>query len=97
MGLFATAREIYLVAKDNATLAAAVQTEYDALASALVTDSETAFELTSGTVNGQSFSGTRTMTKAQRLRMLGVVVKMLDAGAAVSSDGKASFLNHGDR
>lgn len=91
MALFDLAREIYLVAKNDATLAAAVQTEYDALAAAFVNDSETAFELTSATVNGQSFSGSRTMTKAQRLRMLGQVVKMLAASASVTSEGQAAF------
>ena len=94
MALFDTAREIYLVAKDDATLAANIQTEYSSLASSLVTDGETAFELTSATVNGQSFSGTRSMTKLQRLRMLGQVVAMLDLAAAYSSEGKAQFTEH---
>lgn len=97
MSLFATAREIYLVAKDNATLAAAVTTERDALASSLVNDSETAFEITNATVNGQSFGGTRTMSKLQRLRMLGLVAKMLSEGAAFRTDSRASFSpHHGD-
>lgn len=96
MGLFATAREIYLVAKDDATLEANVRSEHSSLASLLVTDGETAFELTSSTVNGQSFSGTRSMTKLQRLRMLGAVVKMLDSEVAVRTDGQARFSSHGD-
>jgi len=96
MALFDTAREIYLVAKDDATLAAAVTAERAALAAAFVNDSETAFELTNATVAGQTFGGTRSMTKRQRLAMLGMVVKMLSESAAFSSEGKASFQDHGN-
>lgn len=95
MALFDVARQIYLVAKDNPTVATQVKTERDSLAASLVTDAETAFELTSSTVNGQSFAGTRTMTKGQRLRMLGLVIKMLDENATVSTEGRAEFTEYG--
>lgn len=95
MAIFDVARQIYLVAKDDATLSAQVRTEYESLASSFVNDGETAFELTSATVNGQSFSGNRTMTKGQRLRMLGLVIKMLSEDAAFSSEGKADLGTYG--
>jgi len=76
-------------------MAAAIRTERAALASSIATNSQTAFELTSSTVNGQTFSGTRTMTNMERFRMLGQVVAMLDANKRVGSDGRAYFLNDG--
>lgn len=95
MAIFDTARDIYLVAKDDAAFAAVVRSEHASLAQSLVNDSETAFELTSATVNGQTFSGTRSMTKAQRLRMLGQVVRMLDLAASFRGDGQAQFTEQG--
>lgn len=90
MAIFDVARDIYLVAKDDEELADAVRAERASLAASIITDGG-AFELTSSTVAGQSFSGTRSMTKAQRLRMLGLVVKMLDNEANFSSESKAYF------
>lgn len=96
MGLHSVAREIYLVAKDDNHLAAKIRTERASLADSIATDSDAAFELTSATVNGQTYGGQRSMTKIQRLTMLGQVVKMLDLNMAASSDGKASFSSYGD-
>jgi len=95
VALFDVARNIYLVAKDDPTFAAALQTKYDALAEEIATTTDAAFELTSSTVNGQSFSGTRTMTKHQHLRMLGLALKMLSKEAAFSSEGKADLGEYG--
>lgn len=95
MALFDVAREIYLVAKDDPSIETALREKCASLASDIATNSEAAFELTSSTVNGQSFSGTRTMTKQQHLRMLGQVVRMLDASAAVSSTARADMGEHG--
>ena len=41
--------------------------------------------LVSATVNGQSYAGTRSMTKNQRFSMLADVCAMFDANAALSS------------
>lgn len=91
MSIFSTARQIYLVAKDDPTLAAKVRAERSSLALSFVDDPGALFELTSSTVNGQSFSGELNMTKKDKLAMLGQVVAMLDAESSGNIDSRARF------
>lgn len=57
---------------------AAIRAEFTDLALSLATDPDSAFELTSSTVNGQTFSGKRTMTNQDRLDLLSQVVWSYD-------------------
>jgi hypothetical protein len=47
--------------------------------------------ITNATVNGQSFSGSATMTNQDRLRMLGLILKMNEAGGIPASESHAIF------
>lgn len=83
---FSMAQTIYSTLAMDATAEAEIRAEAKALARSVATDSNTAFELTSSTVNGQTFSGTRTMTNMDRLQLLGLVVRMYDAGGVLSKN-----------
>jgi len=88
---FETAQEIYLALMDDTTAEAEIRAERKSLAREAYRNGNFAFELTSSTVNGQSFSGNNTMTKADRLKMLGAVVKMFDNGGLASKRVKPFF------
>ena len=78
MSTAATARIIYRATKDVPAAVTAIRDEFAALALSIATDPNSAFELTSSTVNGQTFSGKRTMTNEDRLALLGQVVWSYD-------------------
>jgi hypothetical protein len=73
-----TARKIYRATKDSPAAVAQIRAEFSALALSLATNPDAAFELTSSTVNGQTFSGKRTMTNQERLDLLSQVVWSYD-------------------
>lgn len=73
-----TARKIYRLTKDSPAAVASIRTEAASLALSIATNPDTAFELTSGTVNNQTFSGKRTMTNQDRLDMLSQVLWSYD-------------------
>lgn len=93
MSLFQQAQVIYDAIKSDSSAMATVRTEYSALAIAIATDPDKSMALTSATVNGQTFGGTRTMTNNQRLLMLRDVVAMINQGAMASENGQAIFGN----
>lgn len=88
---FKIAQRIYFALKDNTTAENQIRAEYESLALDAATNSNFNFELTSSTVNGQSFSGNNTMTKGDRLEMLGSVVAMFDNGGLASKRVKPYF------
>jgi hypothetical protein len=88
--MLSTARAIYIATKDDAAAVAAIRTEHSELALSIATG-DGASDVTSATVNGQSFSAQVTMTKTDRVRLLGLIVKMYDEGAAISSRSRARF------
>ena len=57
---------------------ASIRAEHTALAVQIATNPDAGFELTSSTINGQTFSGKRTITNEDRLSILAKVVWMLD-------------------
>ena len=85
------ARTIYLTVKDDALAVAAIRAEAASLALSLATSPDAAFELTSSTVNGQTFSGRRTMSNTERLALLRYVINQIDAGRPLNTDTRAIF------
>ena len=80
------AQTIYATLATNKTAEAEIRAEAISLARSIAVDSNKSFELTSSTVNGQTFSGTRTMSNMQRLQLLGLIVNMYDAGGVLSKN-----------
>ena len=91
MSIFRQARTIYLALRDDATAQAKIQQELSTLALAIVTDPNASMKITSATVNGQTFSGQQTMTQAERMQMLSMVVKMFKTGTVPTSEVIAIF------
>jgi len=85
MGAFSEARRAYIAIKDDPAVVAQIRTEHKSLVVASLTTDDFGFDLTSATVNGQTYGGSRSTTKRERLNMLGCLISMLDADARVSS------------
>ena len=85
MGAFAEARDAYLAIKDDPAVIAQIRTEHKSLTVQSLTSDDFGFDLTSATVNGQTYGGARNITKRQRLKMISLLLSMVDANAAVSS------------
>jgi len=85
------ARTIYLTLRDDAPAIALMLAEAKSLALSLATDPNTAFELTSSTVNGQTSSGTRSMSNKDRLAMLRLLLRQVEAGFPLDTTTRAVF------
>ena len=85
------ARTIYLTLCEDASAIAQLRAESKSLALALATDPNTAFELTSSTVNGQTFSGTRSMSNKDRLAMLRLILRQVESGCPLDTTTRAVF------
>jgi hypothetical protein len=85
------ARSIYQTICSNQAAIADIKAEAASLALSLATDPDASFELTSSTVNGQTFSGRRTMSNGDRLTMLRLILKQVDAGRPLNLDTRAVF------
>lgn len=86
------ARAFYQLFSGDASVEAEVRAEAKALAKELVLNQSVSGDsvdgsmlITSATVNGQSFAGSREMTKGQHLRLLTLIIKMYDEDVALSS------------
>lgn len=91
MSVARDARSAYLSLCGSPAHLATLRTEAETLALSLLTNPDSAFELTSSTVNGQTFSGRRTMTNGERLQMIRLVIRQFELGRALSLTGKAIF------
>jgi hypothetical protein len=91
MSIARQARSAYLALRGSAAHLATLKAESESLALAILTNPDSAFELTSSTVNGQTFSGKRTMTNGERLDMLRLVIKQFENGHPLSTTGRAYF------
>ena len=80
------AQTIYATLATNKAAEAEIRAEAISLARSIATDANKSFELTSSTVNGQTFSGTRTMSNLDRLQLLGLIVNMYNAGGVLSKN-----------
>jgi hypothetical protein len=74
------AKAIYDALKTNDAAKQSVRDEYARLALELASDATSAVQITSATVNGQSYAGTVQMTKGDRLTMLQWVCWMFTNG-----------------
>lgn len=83
---FSLAQTIYATLATDATAEAKIREECSELALAIAIDPNKSYEITSSTVNGQTFSGSRTMTNHDRLCILRLVVNMYDAGGVISKN-----------
>jgi len=91
MNLLSTARAAYEAIKDDEKIIADLRAERKSLAKSILTDPTYSTQITSASVNGQSFSKTHTTTNGQRLQMLGLVIRMVDLGYAISSKSTPIF------
>jgi len=91
MNLLSTAREVYEAIKDDEKIIADLRAERKSLAKSMMTDASFSTQITSASVNGQSFSKTHNITNGQRLQMLGLVIRMADLGYKISSKSTPIF------
>lgn len=91
MSIAETARAVYAAVKDTPSAVAAIREELVNLALSIATDPNATAQVTSSTVNGQTFSTSQTMTNGQRLMLLRHVVASLDRGRAISSTAITTF------
>jgi hypothetical protein len=91
MDIFGTARGIFFATRENPVAVAKIRAEYAELSVAIATDQAASQTVTSGTINGQTFTAGQAMTQAQRLSILRLIVNMYDAGKAVSNVAKPYF------
>ena len=90
MNLHAQANRHYLAICQDAAAQAAIRKEYAELSSAILLG-EGSTNITSSTVNGQSFSGEVDMGTRERFNLLREVVRRLDAGRCFGSRTRANF------
>lgn len=91
MSIAETARAVYVAVRDSPTASAAIRDEFATLALAIATNPNSTAQVTSSTVNGQTFTTSQTMTNGQRLMLLRHVVAYLDRGRAISSTAITIF------
>ena len=91
MNVASLGNSIYYALKDSPQAIAAIRTEFATLALALATTPESTAQVTSATVNGQSFSSQPTMTQGQRFAMLRWVLACCDNGGTISSTQVSTF------
>jgi hypothetical protein len=91
MDIFGTARGIYMATRDNLIAVAKIRAEYADLSIAIATDQGASQTVTSGTINGQTFTAGQAMTQLQRHSILRLVVNMYDANQPVSNVVKPYF------
>ena len=82
---------LYRSLRSNAVSVAALRTELDALSLAIATNPAYGREITSATIDGQSYGAQVTMTNAQRLALLDKVLTHIDAGVPPSTRSFANF------
>jgi len=87
----ATGNAIYYALKDSPQSIAAIRTEFASLALSLATDPASIQQVTSATVNGQSFSAQPTMTQGQRFAMLRWVLACVDNCSPISTTQISRF------
>lgn len=79
------ARAFYQLFSGDAVVEQQVRDEAKALGKEIFLDGNGGTEITSATVNGQSFGGISTMTKMQRFLLLRLIIRMFDEDVAISS------------
>lgn len=91
MNLVQTANAIYKAICKDVSAQAQIRREFSSLAVSIATDPDATAQITSATVNGQTFSATSTMTNGQRLELLRLVVSCLDRRTTISTTLISTF------
>lgn len=91
MNIASTSRSIFNAVKDVPSASAKIRDEYRELALSIATDINASSQVTSSTVNGQTFSTSSSMTNGQRLDLLRLIVYYLDKSQAMSSTSISYF------
>ena len=92
MNLDDQALRIAKATQNDADAVRQIRTEYASLALLLATSDDAGKEITSGTINGQSFSATITVSKSARLQLLDRVIHYYDNGARKTRRTTVRFL-----
>jgi hypothetical protein len=80
MNLVELAKTIAKATRNNAAAMQAIRSEYATIGLEIATNADAGREITSATVNGQSFSASTTMSKIDRAKMLERVIWFYDNG-----------------
>ena len=88
--LRALANAIYRLIKDDSDAIATMPTDSAALAVAILAG-DGSFELQSSTVNGQTFSGVRSLSQTDKLTIMGMVLDSVDRGFPMPTRSRAYF------
>lgn len=84
------ANAIYRLIKNDSAAIATMRTDAAAAAVALVAG-DGGFELQSSTVNGQTFSGVRSLSMTEKLTLMGMVLDSVDRGSPIPNRTSAYF------
>ena len=82
---------LYSTLKDDAAAVATIRAELAALALNVATDAGYGLQITSSTVNGQSFAGEAVMSNLERLSMLRAFIRAVDNSTPPGSRTYARF------
>ena len=82
---------IYNTLKSDSAAEAAIRAELSSLTLKMALDQNASFELTSSTINGKSYSGSRTMSNQERMDLLYLIVAMYDRAGAISNQSIPIF------
>ena len=85
------ARTLYQTLKNNPSAVKAIRAELDSLALNMATNADFGTQITSATVNGQSYAGQSVMTNLDRLAALRAFITAVDTGVPPSSRTQARF------
>lgn len=91
MNIAQTGNSIYKALRYETAALDTIRAEKITLALALATDPDATAQVTSSTVNGQSFSVRPTMTNKDRLSLLTWVCACVDRGSVISTTQISTF------
>jgi hypothetical protein len=91
MSLAANGNAIYMAIKDDPRAVAKIRQEAKTLALSIATDQNASAQVTSATVNGQTFSTKHSMTQGQRLQLLRWIINCVDNCTPISSTQISTF------
>jgi hypothetical protein len=91
MNLTELAKIIARATRTNASAMESIRTEYAAIALQIATSEAAGKEVTSATVNGQSFTSAVTMSKMDRLYLLEKVIWFYDNGIVSTTRTRVYF------
>jgi hypothetical protein len=86
------AKIIAKATRNNAAAVQSIRSEYATIALEIATNPDAGREITSATVNGQSFSAAVKISKSERLAMLDRVIWFYDNGIPSTSRTRVAFL-----